>query len=341
IHYRNLGPTTWNVTRRFEIHNNSNHDIYAFSGAAENIFPYSEVSFTRNYLYNFDSEWTDSASFTFVTYLITDINPETSHFRWNDTLRYEQQFNNYYAYDDGTAENGYGLYGEGTQNGRVAVKYVNYQSDWLAGIYMYFNRTYNDANQKYFRLAVWDDNNGKPGNIIYEQIGERPEFTDSLNRFSLYRLDEELWIEPGVFYIGWIQTTTDMLNVGFDFNRVNNSKLFYNTQGVWENSQFKGSLMIRPVFGELTEPPTSTQILSSDKGFILYPNPTNNSFSINFEKENRDVTIRVFSITGQQLLALTYQNNPIDVSSLPAGTYLVQMAVDKMIFGTQKLIIVR
>ena len=28
--------------------------------------------------------------------------------RWNDTLRFTQNFDNYYAYDDGTAEGGYG-----------------------------------------------------------------------------------------------------------------------------------------------------------------------------------------------------------------------------------------
>lgn len=339
IKYKNLGGTIWAVTRRFEILNHSTQELYQFSGGAENIFPYSKVSYTRNFLYDFTSNWADSAKYTFKTYLITDINPETSHLRWNDTLSYNQIFKNYYSYDDGTSENGYGLYGEGTQNGRVAVKFSSYESDWLVGVYIYFNRTYNDANEKYFKLAIWDDNNGKPGNIIYEKQGVKPEFTDSLNRFSLYKIDEPLWLNAGVFYVGWIQTTTDMLNIGFDFNNVNNSKIFYNTQGVWNNSKYEGSLMIRPVFGELTEPPTHDRPIFEKSCFYLYPNPTASQFSIQFA-ESIDVTqVKVFSIIGQQVLSIKYSGQPIDISRLPSGSYIVQLQNSSRIIGTQKLVV--
>lgn len=341
IEYRNLGATTWNITRRFEIYNHSDQAVYQFSGGAENIFPFTEVNYTRNYIYDFTSNWNDSAKYTFRTYLITDVNPETSHLRWNDTLSYDQQFKNYYSYDDGTAENGYGLYGEGTQNGRVAVKYSSYESDWLVGVYIYFNRTFNDANLKYFKLAVWDDNNGKPGNIIYEKLGVKPEFTDSLNRFSLYKIDEPLWIDAGTFYVGWIQTTTDMLNVGFDFNNVNNSKIYYNTQGSWETSQYKGSLMVRPVFGELTEPPTLDKPLDNTMSFRVYPNPANTSFSIDLPAVVEISSVKIFNMAGQQVLTTQYLNQPIDISRLDRGIYLIQLVSKSNLIGTQKLIVIR
>lgn len=341
IYYRNLGPVQWQITRRFSIKNESNLEEYPFSGGAENIFAYQDVAYTRSYLYDFTSEWGDSAKFTFTTFLITDNNPETEHLRWNDTLRYVQSFKNYYAYDDGTAEMGYGIYGQGTQNGRVAKSFSTYETDWLVGVYMYFNRTFQDANQKYFRLAVWDDNNGKPGNIVYEQVGVRPEFTDSLNRFTLYKLNEALWLEAGTFYIGWIQTTTDMLNVGFDLNRVNNTKLFYNISGSWQNSQFQGSLMIRPVFGELTENPTSTSTLTKFESFSLFPNPASTHISLNVSSSFNQLEVRIFNMAGQQVKILPYHNHQIDVSDLPRGIYIVRLQGDGRLIGTQKLVIAR
>jgi hypothetical protein len=341
ISYRNLGVETWNITRLFRLLDHSTNETYSFSGGAENIFALQDIDFSRFYLYDFQSAWSDSAKFTFTSFLVTDINPETQHLRWNDTLSYTQSFSNYYAYDDGTAESGYGLYGEGTQNGRVALKYTTYSADWLVGVYMYFNRTFSDANQKYFRLAVWDDDNGKPGNIIYDQVGVRPIFTDSLNRFTLFKLDEDLWLEPGTFYIGWIQTTTDMLNVGFDRNKNNRTKLFYNISGNWQNSQFEGSLMIRPVFGELTENPTVDKLFREESEFIVYPNPAKYAINLKLPSSSGNFELRIFNISGQQVLSQRVSDSAIDISPLPNGTYILRVFDSGRILGTQKFIVLR
>jgi len=341
VNYQNTGSTTWNVTRRFSIKNLSNQDVYNFSSGAENIFPFSEVELTRLFLYNFQSAWADSAKFQYTSYLITDINPETQHLRWNDTIRYVQSFMNYYAYDDGTAENGYGLYGEGTQNGRVAVQFMNYKADSLVGVNMYFNRTFNDANQKYFKLGIWNDNNGKPGELIYEQLGLRPTFTDKLNKFELFELDEALWPEPGIFYIGWIQTTTDFLHVGFDLNTVNNNKIFYNIAGQWLNTQYEGSLMIRPVFGAVYQQPTSVPVEEKKFEFDVYPNPAKTFISLNVTDFFENITIKIFNISGQLVLSKPYFNSPVDISQFPAGTYIISVLTEKGAMGTKKLIIIR
>jgi hypothetical protein len=341
IYYRNLGPTTWNVTRLFSIRNHSNQQTTNFSGGAINIFGFQDVSYNRSYIYDITSAWADSAKFTYTSYLVTDINPETSHLRWNDTVRYDQNFYNYYAWDDGTAENGYGLMGEGSQNGRVALKFNSYQPDSLVGIYMYFNRTLKDANEKYFKLAVWEDNNGKPGDLLYQQLGVKPIFTDSLNRFTLFKLDESLWIPSGSFYIGWIQTTIDFLNVGFDLNRINNDKLFYNLTGNWANSQTQGSLMIRPVFGSLTEPPTAVEPNVKNINFQIYPNPAQKFITIEVNSNFDEVRVKIFNIIGQQVINLQYNHQPIQVDNLPAGTYIIQLSTSTSIIGTRKLIITR
>ncbi|MDX9848704.1 MAG: T9SS type A sorting domain-containing protein [Tenuifilaceae bacterium] len=341
ITYRNLGKQIWNITRLFQVYNHSTNQQYNHSGGNSNISGLTEFTYSRLYLYDLTSSWADSARFTFSSFLTTDFSEATAHLRWNDTIRYTQNFLNYYAYDDGSAESGYGLYGEGTQNGRVAVKFTSYKADWLVGVYMYFNRTFGDANQKYFKLAVWDDNNGKPGNVVYVQEGVRPIFTDSLNRFTLFKLNEKLWLEPGTFYVGWIQITTDMLNVGFDRNRNIRQKHFYNIDGNWKNTQFEGALMVRPVFGKLTEWPTSNPLIIERETFTLYPNPAKEYIRVDLPNPSENTIVNIYGITGQFLLSVRYSGQPIDISRLPSGTYLVRVTEGGRILGTQKLVVAK
>ncbi|HCX99631.1 MAG TPA: hypothetical protein DG754_05770 [Bacteroidales bacterium] len=340
--YRNLNldenPAGRQVTRKFDILNNSTQNIYEFSSASDNIASLSDYLLTREYSYDFTSAWQDSAKYQFRAYLITE---DPYPFRWNDTVRYTQQFKNYYAYDDGTAESGYGLYGEGTQNAQVALKFTTYKADTLVGVYMYFNRTKGDANQKYFKLAVWDDNNGKPGNLIYEQLGLRPQFADSLNRFVLFKLNEELIIDEGIFYIGWIQTTTEMLNFGYDRNRNSQSKLFYNIEGNWANTSFEGSLMLRPVFNKLTEPPTHSHTNAAAKAIRIFPNPASDLLSIELPHSHSKGIANVYNLIGQQVLSVPVNGNPISVSSLANGTYIIRVVSNGEIVGTQKLVIAK
>lgn len=343
ILYRNLNldesPSGRQVTRRFSILNHSNGEEYNFSAAAENIPPLSDFSFVRDYVYDFESAWEDSAKYTFTAYLVTE---DPYPFRWNDTIRYTQIFKNYYALDDGSAEGGYGIYGEGAQSAQVAVKFTTYSTDKLVGLYMYFNRTKDDANQKYFKLGVWDDNNGKPGNLLYEQIGLRPLFLDSLNRFVLYALDEELHLPKGTFYIGWTQTTQDMLNVGFDKNRDNSSKIFYNINGQWKNTAYAGSLMLRPAFGALTEWPTNTQLIPVEKTLSIYPNPAREELWIKTDASFSQGIVQIYNLLGQQVLSARIgQGQPLNVSSLANGTYVVRVVADGEFLGTKKLVISR
>ena len=58
-----------------------------------------------------------------------DIDPKV-----NDTVFYDQVFKDYYSYDDGTPEAGYGLRGQGTKNSSVAMKYFSYKEDRIGGV---------------------------------------------------------------------------------------------------------------------------------------------------------------------------------------------------------------
>lgn len=54
----------------------------------------------------------------------------------------------------------------------------------------------------------------------------------------------------GIFYIGLVQQSSGVINIGFDSSNDNREYTFYNVTGSWMQSQYPGSIMMRPVIGE-------------------------------------------------------------------------------------------
>lgn len=273
----------------------------------------------------------DSAYFDITHYLIGD-----QVLGLSDTLSYRQEFNNYYAYDDGTAEFGYGLTPAGSE---LAYQFTLNTRDTLRAVQMFFNKTLKGTNEQAFYLTVWKDLNGIPGEIIYAQEGVRPVFGDSLYEFHTYHLDTALPVQ-GTFYVGWIQTTTHNLNVGFDAYNDASSHIFYNTSGVWDRTSYTGSLMIRPVLGKKLKDDPILKSTSVDY-FLVSPNPSRDGkLWIRFmaqpndggtsieiqpdENVSQNLEIEVFNILGQRVHLSTYQPQ-IDLSFLQQGVYLIRI----------------
>lgn len=340
IVYHNLGPTTWNVTRKFEIINLSTNNLYYFPGGAENIDGYQEFTFAREFDYSFTSAWPDSAKFQLKAYLETDFNEATKHLRYNDTLEQQLNFYNYYALDDGSAESGYDLFGEGTIGAMVAQKFYSYKTDNLVGIMIYLNRSYQDANSQPFKITVWNDNNGKPGEIIYQQMASKPLFTDSLNCFTVYRIDP-VPLPDGNFYLGWQHITEEFMNVGFDRNINSKDKIFHNLPGYWTNTQYEGTIMVRPIFGKLYQTPTLTTTVPNH-GLQVYPNPASDYLYINFDNSIPVQSYQLVSITGRVVEnASIIPNARVSVGHLPAGIYLLRVNLKNGQAITSKVIIKR
>jgi hypothetical protein len=263
----------------------------------------------------------------------------------NDTVHYKQVFSNYYAYDDGSSEAGYGLIGEGTQNAMLAYQFNAYKQDTLTGISFYFNPTERDTTLNYpFTLAVWADNNGLPGRRIYSKDNDSL-FSPKkvlLNQFYNFKLDSGI-IVNGKFYIGFIQKSNFFLNIGFDLNNNNQNNLYINTYGVWNTSSIAGTLMVRPVFDKIQEGPvTGTKTITS-QNFMVYPNPADNVIYINTGSysTNKPLKVNIFDITGKLALSSLLHENTCDVSHLPNGIYFLQMSGDNTDFKPVKILIQR
>ncbi len=282
----------------------------------------------------------DSAVFHVAHYLTTG---GASYEGLNDTLWSSQVFKNYYAYDDGSAEAGYGLTPEGSQ---LAYRFVLNEPDTLRAIQMYFNETRNGANQEPFYVAVWKDDNGKPGELLSSQSVSAPVYTKELNRFHTYMLDTAIAI-ASTFYIGWIQTTDDNLNIGFDRHNQSQQQMLYNVTGEWLQSIQQGSLMMRPVVGKPLEKKEPGGPVSENlKSISISPNPARwGEITIDLPEEiaettsPEDITLQVHSLTGQIVYHGPFRDR-LGINALTEGMYIVIVRANPGQFYAGKLMII-
>jgi hypothetical protein len=321
IHYRNNDLIVRNVTRNFEIRDMYTNTVsYSFSAGATNIDPRTNVDYNANLIYTFNSSNNDSALFKITCYLKTDdFDPKE-----NDTIHYNQVFNNYFAYDDGTSEAGYGINGLGSRNAMVAYRFKSFIQDTLRAVHICFNDSYLNSNQRAFDLVIWDDNNDLPGNIIYSVENLIVEPGDGINGFFTYVLPDGVVVDD-IFYVGWKQHSETFLNAGYDVNTPNNGRQFFWLNGSWNQTQKKGSIMIRPVVGHKLKTTSSddTEVIDR-KSFRLWPNPA--SEYINLESDDLLLShtfyITILDLYGRELMKVPY-NERINISSLKPGIYTV------------------
>lgn len=249
-----------------------------------------------------------------------------------DSMVYRQGFYNYYAYDDGIPEMGYGVE---PANGEFAMRFELAQPEKICGVQLLFNRTLNDANLKYFDIAIWKDQNGKPGEEIYRFANQRPSWDEGQPyRFTYYEFDESFTLS-GIFYIGLIQQSNGLINIGFDASIDNSQYCFYNVNGAWMPSQMSGTLMIRPVVGKsyyigLDENPTAEM--------QLYPNPASSTLHIGGLTNNQPCQISIYDLTGKRIYQSSYEEE-ISVEGLNDGMYFISVTTTEGQVFTQKFII--
>ncbi len=336
--YKNTWDDTYNINRQIEITDLMGSDLgFYMLDDSENISPFETIEYIRHINYVFDSETTDSASFEIKGFLKTDLTEDRYPYRWNDTVRYIQDFFNYYAYDDGTAEKGYGLTGQGTAYSSLAYQFTPAKADTLKGVYIYFNQVLDEANIKYFFLTVWDNDNGFPGDTLVQKVGVRPEYSDEINGYIYYSLDTEIYIDT-TFYIGWVKTTDDMLNCGLDLNNEAGEHLFYNVTGEWQNSAITGALMIRPVFGHEPEHLSDIEIPVVQSDFDLYPNPVTDYLNISSFDDYH--AMHIYDAVGRLVMS-SDSSGQVFVGDLQAGAYFVKLESNYNVFKTKKFLILR
>jgi len=265
----------------------------------------------------FTSSFPDSVSFKIEHIISTGLLDN----KWNDTLCFQQEFNSSFAYDDGVAESAYGINASGA---KLAYQFKLNRPDTLRAIQMYFPQMLDSVNHIPFQLTVWDDNAGYPGNIIHQQQ-VNPEHTEK-GDFHYYYIDSSFQM-LGAFYVGWVQTTSDLLNIGLDKNKLANDYMFYNAGSGWSNSIYPGAWMIRPIVS--MDELVLTQIESKKKLFKVFPNPAKQE--LNIIVSTTDNLISIYNLHGklvkQSFFSIT--NCKLNITDLSSGMYVVEVRSKK------------
>ncbi|MDA7762597.1 T9SS type A sorting domain-containing protein [Crocinitomicaceae bacterium] len=310
-------------------YNGFNEGTYVLPGInlAAGLLNFPQYSYSNSYndlsgAYEFDKTLI-GASEEFE--VLTTVNAGTLDYQPNDSIRFTQGFYNYYSYDDGTAEAAFGPTGA---QARLAIHFEAYQEDSLIGIDFSFVPSVNDVSDKLFLLTVWDDDNGIPGSVLYEDdvfSPRSPIYANSENVFTPYFFIDTQKVAIGTsFFVGWRQLEPERLNLGFDRNIDNSGEIFYSVDGGgnWLASPFEGSAMMRPIFSTGMDVSLGIENITLDYDPIeLFPNPTSNIINIKVSKALEGSQKLLLDGYGR-LLKKTFSNH-FDLTKLNPGIYFI------------------
>jgi hypothetical protein len=326
---RNLGETsniatTWKIEYQDNILQSGSIDANTQGNG------YSEFSRTVPLEgFTFTAPTDDKADFL----ITTSFNPTDIHTQ-NDTMRFKQRFENYYAYDDGSAERAWGLTGTGNS---MALRFYNALPDTLIGVMIHFTEVQYLASAQTFAIQAWTDASGVPGNLITTDIDNYTQHFPRYNShpdsmFVFYPLQDSLFIPEGNFHVGFIQQNSVSLNMGLDKNtNINTTRLLYKLQGndTWINSTIQGSVMFRPVFKSGMPYFADIQNSESPEKARVFPNPASNSLQIVLSNCGSSHDVMLYNFNGQQIhkeyIPSGTCNHAIDVSKLSKGAYLLRI----------------
>lgn len=298
---------------------------------------------TNNFFNNFgaditqfstDTELSDDSTFFEVRYKLD----YEDDLELNNLKVEKQEFYNYYAYDDGTAEAAYGL-GELENVGRVAVKYNIKKPDDLTAIQIYLNPVQYDLSTEPVQLAVWAGNE-TPETELWRSETMFLQYTNHVNYFYHYTLDTVLNVSDNV-WVGWIQqpATNLKFSIGFDKRTDNSHNVYYNLGTTWQQSSIPGSVMIRPSFGDqYTWVGVEDELTTND--LKVFPNPTNGTLHIQTtELSNLNhARIQVLDVSGRIVHQQTGYHTALQLQQLNGGVYIIRVDTDSGVF-TERIVL--
>lgn len=297
-----------------------------FTASKGPLQPRQEYNFFEAVKYTYEDPGTEWTQYRLQHYISLE-GGDPDFYIQNDTAEYIQVLSNYYALDDGSAEERLNINNNG--GGFVAQRFDTYLSDTLKSIQYYFNKTNETGAGQDFFIMVWGAGANQPGELLYSQLAEMPESSD-LNSFTTYVLEMPLYLPAGSYYIGWSQDTNFPINLGFDRNINHNDRIFYDLSGTWYNfAAQEGTLMIRPLFRYPQDIFVSSKnIMKSELSWDIYPNPSNSFFSLNVSRlQGQNYLLNISDITGRSLRNLVVEGESLslDVSDLNSGLYLISL----------------
>jgi hypothetical protein len=284
--------------------------------------------------------------FDFLT--TDDQNPSipTVNLRRNDTISATTVLDNYYAYDDGTAE--YAI-----QIGRlerVAVRFILNKEDVMTGILASLVPFGLDQTGQRLIISVYTNSNGKPGKEILTR-GFQLQNATARNGFVAFNFEKGLAVKDTIF-VGWQQISSEansLVRFGFDKNSPFGNQIFYKAgpSAQWEANlsspalTLRGAVLLRPVVGgELGQQlVTAAPVEEKTLPLQVFPNPTTGQIHWENPQLNR---IEVMDLSGRvvQDIRPARGQQSAEVGNLTGGLYLFRLS-DGQRVNVQRVLIVK
>lgn len=259
----------------------------------------------------------------------------------NDTIYNQICFDKVMAYDDGTAERAYGVSGNPNEIKKFAYQFEVAHPDTLAAIQIHFSNIDENVENLIFNLYAWDsiqlDIPLSYDNVIGTIENAKPIYIDQHNGFATFAFDTPILVTDK-FYIGWAQTESRNLQVGFDRNsNKGKENMFTYTTSTWRASAVSeiGSPMIRAVLDAEFQFDTTVTVIrdiaKENRVIKVYPNPTSSTFTVDIPNEVNSYQINVFDYTGK-LISSKINENIFDLAQKTPGMYFIQTLIDNDLF---------
>ena len=265
---------------------------------------------------------------------------EDALFKSNDTVRINNNFSNYFAHDDGTAE--WQFYIKSANGGeQIATKYHANVDDSLKAIQIMFPHVNGNVQNQIFSLRVW------AGSLDTEPVFEREllkpfypsNVFDTLQGFTTYVLNNfshdetPVFIPKGDFFIGIQQGSAAALGIPIGYDLQNNCDCNWSKiSDEWKKfpAAFPGSLMMRPVFGQIQATSSSTVDTKPSEGVVkIFPNPTTGRLNFQLKKGSfPDYKVFVFNELGQ-MVAQQQMQSEMNLENLSDGIYFLQIVEEE------------
>ena len=255
----------------------------------------------------------------------------------NDTAKRQVVLDNYFAYDDGTAELRIIAQNTGTQ---IAVEYETTVADTLRGIFFHLphHSNRNAEELDFINIKVWIDSLSETTEAYRKDIF-RLKYVDAFNGYYYVELTDFLGAKTPIhlkarqkFYVGWQQASTNHVPIGYDRSTDSRDKIWLDVgANSWANASLdlQGSIMIRPLlslsssYNLIVEVDEAIEDLAKPS-LRLYPNPS--TCNLHVDLLNADYAsnykIQITNLRGQVVLYQSYAQH-IEVQDWARGIYFL------------------
>jgi Secretion system C-terminal sorting domain len=247
--------------------------------------------------------------------------------RSNDTVWQDHNFDQYFAYDDGSAEKSYYLLPASNISAQTALKFTMNVADSVQGLAIRWGSQSPTAEGKNFGIKLYEKlgDSTAQEKVVYQQDFFTVQYPIGQDQFAYYKFDTAQFLPAGDYYIGTVQPTNsgiDTLYFGLDVNtNAAKTKFNYFVETKWKQSEVDGSIMMRPLVGNVSWTPVSITN-SAIKEVSAYPNPATTMVTIEGATSDQ---FTISNSIGQTVLIGKMMNHKIDISALASGNYYLQI----------------